>query len=249
MFPIRDHNPSQRTPFVTYALIALNVLSFVSYAALFNDERALRAFFEEWAMIPAAVSGGEMQHTLVTSMFLHGGLMHLGGNMLFLWIFGDNLEDALGHLGFLIFYLATGLVASAAHISADAGSIVPTVGASGAISGVMGGYLLLYPKAKVDVFVFLGYYVRMIVMRSWAVLGIWFALQLVGGFSTLGGQGGVAYWAHAGGFIAGLAVMLPLWAWKGGPRLWRSTEGHRPGPPTAVPERGCGRPPVVRRRR
>ncbi|MEM9096016.1 MAG: rhomboid family intramembrane serine protease, partial [Pseudomonadota bacterium] len=122
-------------------------------------------------------------------------------------------------------------------------------GASGAISGVMGGYLLLYPKAKVDVFVFLGYYVRMIVMRSWAVLGIWFALQLVGGFSTLGGQGGVAYWAHAGGFIAGLAVMLPLWAWKGGPRLWRSTEGHPPWPPTSVPERGFGRPPVVRRRR
>lgn len=249
MLPIRDHNPSERTPGITYSLIGLNVLVFLAYLSLFNDERALGQFFAEWAMIPAAITQGDQPHTIFTSMFLHGGLMHIAGNMLFLWIFGDNLEDALGHVGFLLFYLATGAAAAVAHVIADPGSIIPTVGASGAISGVMGGYLLLYPKARVDVLVMFFYYVRIIALPAWTVLLLWLALQIFGGFAMSSGQGGVAYWAHAGGFVAGLAMILPVWVARGGTRLWRSTEGHPPWPPTSAPERGVLRPPVVRRKR
>ena len=147
MFPLRDHNPSDGTPYVTYLLIAANVLIFFSYAGIMGDPRTISAFFGEYAMIPARVSTGDGSYTLLTSMFLHGGFMHLAGNMLFLWIFGDNLEDEMGHLGFLAFYLASGVGAGLTHLAASAGSTVPTVGASGAIAGVMGGYLLLYPKA------------------------------------------------------------------------------------------------------
>ena len=139
MLPIRDHNPSRGTPVVTWALIAVNIGVFLSYWPLFDDPRALHRFYSEWGMIPALVTGdGELQG-LVTSMFLHGGWMHLAGNMLFLWIFGDNLEEEMGHVRYLLFYLATGILAGLAHVMAGPTSPVPTVGASGAIAGVMGG--------------------------------------------------------------------------------------------------------------
>jgi len=133
MFPIRDHNPSERTPYVTYALIALNVVIFLSYWPLFDDQRALGAFYDTWGMRPIEVSNGIETYTLLTSMFLHGGLMHLVGNMLFLWVFGDNLEDQMGHVPFLIFYLASGIGADLGQLLADPSSPVPVVGASGAI--------------------------------------------------------------------------------------------------------------------
>ena len=155
MFPIRDHNPSGQTPFVTYALVAINILVFLGYFTTLSEWQ-LGDFFMTWGLIPARFMSGDGWETLLTSMFLHGGWMHLAGNMLFLWIFGDNLEEEMGHLGFLLFYLACGAAAGLAQVLPDPGSPVPMVGASGAIAGVMGGYLLLFPKAKVDVlFIFI----------------------------------------------------------------------------------------------
>lgn len=226
MFPLRDHNPSARTPYVTWALIALNVLIFMSYWGLFSDPRAIQSFFGTWGLVPIRMA----PETFITSMFLHGGLMHLAGNMLFLWVFGDNLEDEMGHWGFLGFYLASGLGAAVAQVVADPGSPVPMVGASGAIAGVMGGYLLMFPKARVDVLLILIVIFRIIPVPAWLVLGAWFALQLFSGVSTPTDGGGVAYWAHAGGFLAGLALTVPLWLRRGGTAFWARTHGHPPNP-------------------
>jgi membrane associated rhomboid family serine protease len=180
MFPIRDHNPSGVTPYVTYALIAVNIVIFLGYFTLFEDARAINAFFDSYAMVPAEISAGQDYWTLISSMFLHGGWMHLGGNMLFLWIFGDNMEDEMGHIPFLIFYLVAGVLAGLAHWVSDASSVIPTVGASGAIAGVMGGYLLLFPKAKVDILIFIVIYVRILPIPAFIMLGLWFIMQFVG---------------------------------------------------------------------
>ena len=250
MFPIRDHNPSGRRPWVTYALIAINLAVFASYFSLFADEARLSAFLGRWALIPARIASGEGYETILTSMFLHGGLLHLGGNMLFLWIFGDNLEETFGHLGFLLFYLACGLAAAIAQIWPMPYSGVPMVGASGAIAGVMGGYLLLFPRARVDVMVILVIVLRLITLPAWLMLGVWFAIQLAGSWSSFGvSQGGVAYLAHAGGFAAGVLLTLPWWLRRGGPRQWRRTHGHPPHPATPVGERPSSIPTVRRRRR
>ncbi len=228
MFPIRDHNPSGRTPYVTWALIAINVLVFLSYYNLFSEPRALNIFFANWGMVPAIAS--ENQISLITHMFLHGGVMHLLGNMLFLWIFGDNMEDEMGHVGFLIFYLAAGVGAAIAQYATEPNSPVPMVGASGAIAGVMGGYLLLFPKAKVDILLILIIIFRVFTIPAWIVLGLWFAMQLGLGLSTPSDQGGVAYWAHAGGFGIGLLLTVPLWLRRGATAFWHRTEGHPPHP-------------------
>lgn len=248
MFPIRDHNPSGRVPYVTYALIAANILIFVSFTGLASDQVRYAAFLGDWAMVPAEVVAGEDTHTLFSSMFLHAGIMHLAGNMLFLWIFGDNMEDALGHIGFLVFYLASGLVADLAHVLADPSSLIPTVGASGAIAGVMGGYLLLYPRAKVDILLIFIVFFRLFTLSAWIVLAIWFGMQIIGGAMTGSEMGGVAYWAHAGGFVAGVLFALPYWLSKGGAGFWRANEGHPPHPEANVPER-ISNIPVVRRQR
>jgi membrane associated rhomboid family serine protease len=226
MFPIRDHNPSLRTPYVTWALIAINVAIFLGYWSVLSNDRALAHFFFDWGLVPAAAR----PETLITSMFLHGGLMHLGGNMLFLWVFGDNLEDLMGHLGFLLFYLAGGLAAAGAQFASDPASTVPMVGASGAIAGVMGGYLLLYPRARVDILIFLVIIIRVIPVPAWIVLGAWFGIQIIQGTVTPNDAGGVAYWAHAGGFIAGLILTLPVWFRRGATGFWQRTKGHPPHP-------------------
>ncbi|MCI4666061.1 MAG: rhomboid family intramembrane serine protease [Neomegalonema sp.] len=237
MIPIRDHNPSRKIPFVSWALIIINVGIFLSYFQLEQSE--LGAFFCTWGLVPievakfagyltdgaatealakaasqykcdALASGVQAYDGILTSMFLHGGWMHLIGNMLFLYIFGDNLEEYFGHIGFLAFYLLGGVAASAAHIAAGPESAIPTVGASGAIAAVMGGYLLLFPKARVDVLVLLGWFVNIITMRAWVMLLIWFGLQVAMGtieFLKPKGTGGVAYWAHAGGFVFGLVIV------------------------------------------
>ena len=246
MFPIRDHNPSERTPYVTYALIALNVVIFLSYWPLFDDQRALGAFYDTWGMRPIEVSNGIETYTLLTSMFLHGGLMHLVGNMLFLWVFGDNLEDQMGHVPFLIFYLASGIGADLGQLLADPSSPVPVVGASGAIAGVMGGYLLLFPKAKVDILIIFIIFFKVFPVPAWIMLGLWFGLQVFNGVGSLGATGGgVAYWAHAGGFIVGLLFCLPLWLKRGGTAFWDATHGHPPHPEAAVTPSGL--PKVTRR--
>jgi membrane associated rhomboid family serine protease len=229
MFPIRDHNPSDRRPFVTWALIAINVVVFLSYyPSLSGNERLLMSFFDDWALVPIEAVNGKDGHTLLTSMFLHGGWMHLIGNMLFLYIFGDNLEDLLGHLGFLAFYIASGLAAAAGQILADPGSSVPMVGASGAIAGVMGGYLLMFPRARIDVLVIIVFLIKVFTIPAWLMLGIWFGLQLVNGLAMDVAGGGVAYWAHAGGFVAGVVLMLPVFLRRGGPAYWARPTASRP---------------------
>ncbi len=231
MFPIRDHNPSGRTPYVTYALLAANIVIFLAYWSSYPDERALFRFFSEWGMVPAAITSGVNHHTIFTSMFLHAGWMHLAGNMLFLFIFGDNIEDKMGHVRYLIFYLACGVGAALIHVAADPYSVVPTVGASGAIAGVMGGYLLLFPKARVDIFVFFIVFFRIFPIPAWVTLCVWLALQFLGGFATPSpGGGGVAYWAHIGGFAAGVVFALPLFLRLGGRAFWEKTHGHPPNP-------------------
>jgi membrane associated rhomboid family serine protease len=229
MFPIRDHNPSNRTPFVTWALIALNVVIFLSYfPSRAASDALLLAFYADWALVPAEVLSGLDTHTVLTSMFLHGGWMHLIGNMLFLWIFGDNMEDLLGHFGFLAFYIVSGLGAAAGQILADPASTVPMVGASGAIAGVMGGYLLFFPRARIDVLVIIFFLIKIFTIPAWLMLGLWFGLQLVNGLSMDVAGGGVAYWAHAGGFVAGALLVLPVWLRRGGVAYWVEWHGRPP---------------------
>jgi rhomboid family protein len=208
------------------------VLAFLAYSALNSDIRALNQFYFDYAIIPAKISQGMGYESLLTSVFIHGGLMHLGGNMLFLWIFGDNLEDEMGHLPFLAFYLVAGIGAGLIHVAAAPGSAVPTVGASGAIAGVMGGYLLMFPRAKVDILLILIVFFRIFAIPAWIMLGLWLALQFLGGLGSDPDQGGVAYWAHAGGFAVGLILTIPLWLRRGGAGYWNRTHGTPPHPET-----------------
>ncbi|SPJ30224.1 Rhomboid protease GluP [Falsiruegeria mediterranea M17] len=230
MLPIRDHNPSGRTPYVVYALMAANILIFLSYVGILNDAPLINRFFFDWALIPARTADGFAPETLISSMFLHGGWMHLAGNMLFLWIFGDNMEDEMGHVPFLIFYLVSGVGASLLHVLASPSSTVPLVGASGAIAGVMGGYLLLFPKARVDILLILIIYFRVFSIPAFVMLGVWLGMQFLGGIGSNPDEGGVAYWAHAGGFFVGLILCIPLWLRRGGVAYWDRTHGHPPHP-------------------
>lgn len=222
MLPIHDDNPSGKTPYVTYALIALNVLVF-GYQLLLGDA-ALTRFYQAFAVVPkdlvAAWQGqgpAAAYLPLLTSMFLHGGLMHLGGNMLFLYIFGDNVEDKMGHVAYLAFYLLAGVAASLAHVWSGPASPLPSLGASGAIGGVLGAYIVVHPFARVTTLVFLGFFITTLRVPAWVFLGVWFALQSLQGLADLGAQttansGGTAWWAHIGGFLFGLAAGATLWA-------------------------------------
>lgn len=246
MFPIRDHNPSGQRAFVTLGLIAANVLIFLATWPGLADSAAQGSFFATWGLVPArALEGGGAG--LFTSMFLHGGWMHLAGNMLFLWIFGDNLEEAFGRARFLGFYLLSGLAAALAQIAADPASQVPMVGASGAIAGVMGGYLLLFPKARIDVLFIFVVFFRIFAIPAWIVLGVWIGLQLWSGASTPTSGGGVAYWAHVGGFAGGLALTLPALLRRGGRGYWQQTMGHPPHPAAVYPLARTSIPKVPRR--
>ena len=228
MLPIRDHNPSGRIPYVTWALMAANIAIFLSYGMA--EDRIVYGVYADWALIPARITFGEGYYTFVSSQFLHGGWMHLAGNMLFLWIFGDNVEDEMGHLPYLAFYLLGGIAAGGLQYISGIDSRVPMVGASGAIAGVMGGYLLLFPKAKVDIFVFFIIFFRIFPIPAWIMLMVWFGMQFFGGLSASPDGGGVAYWAHAGGFVAGLMLTTPVWMRRGGAGFWRRTHGHPPHP-------------------
>jgi membrane associated rhomboid family serine protease len=208
MIPLRDENPSSTFPFVNYLLIAANILVFAyQWLTLTGDPNAVLQF----ALIPARVTSGfdiGDVTSIFASMFMHAGLAHIGGNMLFLWIFGDNIEDAMGHFKYLAFYLFGGVVASAVHILSSPESTVPTVGASGAIGAVLGAYLVLYPRRRVLTLLFLGYFIRMVMLPAVYLLGFWFFLQIFSGLMALGGPdvGGVAFWAHIGGFGTGVLL-------------------------------------------
>ncbi|MCK0138060.1 rhomboid family intramembrane serine protease [Aliiroseovarius sp. F47248L] len=249
MFPIRDHNPSERTPYVTYGLIAANLIVFLMMLPLYGNDAASGRVFVKYGLIPLRLMSGDGYETILTSMFLHGSFMHFAGNMLFLWIFGDNLEDILGHVRFAVFYLVSGLGAALLQVAADVSSVVPMVGASGAITGVMGGYLLLFPRARVDVLFIFVVIFRVFPFPAWLMLLLWFGLQVVNGalnWSQMGG--GVAYWAHAGGFIAGFLFVLPVWKGLGGQMFWAQTDGH-PDHPDARYKFAKSTVPTVRRRK
>lgn len=208
MIPIRDENPTRRVPFVNYGLIMLNVLVFLWQISLGpQGESALYRM----ALIPLDVTRGfdlGDVRSIFTSMFMHAGLAHLLGNMLYLWIFGDNVEDALGHARYLFFYLAGGVAASLTHILLYPTSPVPTVGASGAIAATLGAYLLLFPQRRVVTLIPFGFFLQVARIPAIIVLGMWFLLQLVEGTLSLGmvALGGVAFWAHIGGFVFGMVV-------------------------------------------
>ncbi len=235
MLPIRDHNPSNITPYVSYALMAVNILAWLSYGL--QPQAEIWPVYDDWALVPAEAMAGEDLFTFITAMFMHGDFMHLAGNMLFLFIFGDNLEDYLGHVGLLAFYLLSGIAASLAQIALDPGSQVYNLGASGAIAGLMGGYLILFPKAKVDVFAFF----LVFSLPAFVVLGVWIGLQVFDGFGAIGSDGGgIAYWAHIGGFVAGIVGIGLIMALRGRPKNWPEMP-HPEAPPMnpwARPTRG-----------
>ncbi len=218
MFPIGDeHNGRVLTPVVNFTLIAINVLVFL-YQLTLPDTRfdpALQEFIFRWGAVPVEISNGQDLFALLTSMFLHGGWLHIIGNMLFLWVFGDNVEDTMGHTRYLLFYLLTGFAAGLAQVLLDPNSQIPLVGASGAISGVLGAYIVLFPHGKIRTLVFLGFFVTVVLIPAWVQIGLWALLQFFNGFASLGVQteesGGVAYWAHIGGFVAGA---LLVWLFK-----------------------------------
>ncbi len=242
MFPFRDHNPSAQIPFVNYALIVINVIVFLF---TLNPEMQSAIYYEH-ALWPNRISNGSDFSGFFSSMFLHAGWMHLIGNMLFLYIFGDNLEDTLGHVGYLIFYVTTGVLAALLHVVLNLDSQIPLVGASGAIAGVMGGYWLLFPKARVDVLIFVVIIVRVITLPAFVVLSLWLLLQVFSGFTTSTAGGGVAYWAHFGGFVAGALLIIPVWKSKGAQLFWQRTNYHPPHP--EAKDIKIGRVPTIRRK-
>jgi membrane associated rhomboid family serine protease len=223
MFPLKDDNPTTIVPVVTLILIAINVAVFLYQVSL--KPPALQLFIYEYGTVPALVTGAKSLPeslakippflSIFSSMFLHGGWMHLIGNLWFLWIFGNNIEEAMGGLRYLLFYLACGFIASLCQIFWNVRSVLPTVGASGAIAGVLGAYVMLYPRARVLVLIFLGFFIRVLYIPAGVVLGFWFLIQLLSG-SEAGKQdmGGVAFWAHIGGFVAG-ALLIGLFKKKG----------------------------------
>ncbi len=234
MFPYRDDNPAILTPFVTVGLIAANIAAWVVLQGMGSDV-ALATSVCELGLVPGDLLGripigtaipigpgmscviepGTPWRTVLSSMFMHGGWMHLLGNCWFLWVFGNNVEDAMGHLRFLGFYLLCGFGAAAAQVLADPASSVPMVGASGAISGVMGAYAILYPKVKIHMLVVLVIIFFRVTVPAWLMLGYWFVLQTLG--LRVDSVGGVAFWAHVGGFLAG-AVLIRMFR---DPVLWQ----------------------------
>ena len=222
MFPLKDDNPSNTAPIVTVALIVLNALFFVYQISLEaggpDGARAGQAFIEEFGLVSCRLTGAcrvgpELPSpvlTIFTSMFMHGGLFHIGGNMLYLWIFGNNVEDTLGHGRYLLFYLLSGVAAALAQTAVGPSSTVPMVGASGAVSGVLGAYLILFPGAHVTTLIILGFFFRLVQIPAMVVLGFWIVLQLLSGLGSFGSSGGVAFFAHVGGFLAGMGLLFVL---------------------------------------
>lgn len=223
MIPIGDYAGERRHfPFVNYTLIVVNILAFIYEVT--RPVAELERLLAGWGAVPreivtgtdlAPTIGVPVYLTLLTSIFLHGGWLHLGGNMLYLWVFGDNVENALGPVKYLLFYLVCGIGATAAQIAIDPGSTIPTVGASGAIAGVMGAYLIMFPGATVRTIVFIVVFFTIVYLPAILVIGLWFVMQLINGFASLGasaqtGDGGVAFFAHIGGLIVGALLALVL---------------------------------------
>jgi membrane associated rhomboid family serine protease len=208
MIPLRDSQPSHSTPVVTIALIAVNVLAFLYQLSL--DTFSMNHMVAAWGLVPDRLR----LITLITSMFLHGGWLHIIGNMWFLWIFGDNVEDILGHGKYLAFYLLCGIAAAMVHVALNADSRVPTIGASGAIAGVMGAYMAKFPRSRIVTLIFLFVFVTTVEIPAYVILLYWFVIQFFSGLGSVGyshlSQGGVAWFAHVGGFVAGVVLIFLL---------------------------------------
>ncbi|MEO8572198.1 MAG: rhomboid family intramembrane serine protease, partial [Chloroflexota bacterium] len=219
VIPLRDANPTRRTPLVTLGLVIACVVVFAWQLGLTasGGDAALEAFVARWGVVPADLTSA-WNHgdylspetaTLVASQFLHGSWLHLLGNLLYLWIFGNNVEDRFGRIGFLLFYFVGGALAGLSQVAIDPSSPIPTIGASGAIAATLGAYIVLFPRARVTSLVFLGFFYQLIDVPAVIVLGFWFVLQLIDGLTSLGitqGSGGVAFFAHIGGFVVGALV-------------------------------------------
>ncbi len=209
MIPLKDDIPSGRRPYITYLILAVNIIVFVYELSL---GRNLDTFFLKYGAVPNSIIHGHNPlaiFTLFSSMFMHANFAHIIGNMLFLWIFADNVEDRLGFIWFPIFYILSGISGSLLHIIISPSSEIPMIGASGAISGVLGAYVLLFPKARVLALIPLGFFMRMTYLPSYVFLGIWFLYQFIFGLSSIGARGGgVAYFAHIGGFVVGFAIAI-----------------------------------------
>ena len=215
MFPYKDDNPTTTFPFVTIGIIALNIVVYILQVLAGGDGRQVVLAYGAIPNNILTLESTQPIHpflTIFTSMFMHGGLFHIFGNMLYLWIFGNNIEDRLGHIRFLIFYLFCGTAAALAHILSAAGSVVPMIGASGAVSGVLGAYILMFPYARIHTIIFLGFFVQTVRIPALIVIGFWAIIQVVNGLVAQGSQnqGGVAWLAHVGGFAAGLFT-VKLW--------------------------------------
>jgi membrane associated rhomboid family serine protease len=242
VIPYHDENETQRTPVVTMALVAACTLTWLFVQGA-GQEDPLAASVCNYGLIPGELTGslapgvrfpmtdrlvcvtdpGAQTQNLVTSMFMHGSWMHLIGNMWFLWLFGNNIEDSMTRPRFIVFYIASGLAAAFAQVAADPSSAIPMVGASGAISGVMGAYLVLFPRVRVFTFIPLGFFMTSMALPAWVMLIYWMVLQVIGGLSSIGAEGGgVAFWAHAGGFVAGV-VLVKMFA---STRRVRAHESH-----------------------
>jgi membrane associated rhomboid family serine protease len=209
MLPVGDDDVRGASlPVVSWLLIGINILAFFYELSLGSDQ--LQQFFNQFGVVPVQILAGENLVSLVTSMFLHGGWMHIIGNMLFLLVFGDNVEAVMGKVRYLFFYLGGGLAASAAHILFNMNSTVPSLGASGAIAAVLGAYVVMFPKARVRILIFLLYFVRITRVTAVLFVGVWFLTQFLYGIASLGAESaqtaGVAYWAHIGGFVVGLVA-------------------------------------------
>ena len=232
MIPLHDDNPTTMRPYVTVGIIVLNVLVYLWEVG--RPEAQTEDIILGYGFIPAVFFGhGHLDatiatlpawQTIFTAMFLHGGIMHVGGNMLYLWIFGNNVEDAMGHVRFVVYYGLCGIAAALAQAWPDMASQAPMIGASGAIGGVLGGYFLLHPNARVLTLVPFGFFLQPMRIPAWVVLGLWFVLQVFNaGAMTQGGAGGVAYLAHVGGFAAGMALIV--FFRRPGVPLWRQVQG------------------------
>lgn len=217
MIPLRDANPTRRFPYANYVLIAINVMAFLFELSL--EPEMLDRFIHTFGVVPARLTSALEMYTIdlfllvspFTSMFLHGGVMHLLGNMWFLHVFGDNVEDRLGHTRYVIFYLISGLAAAFTQVFISPSSQIPMVGASGAIAGVMGAYVFLYPHARVLTLIPIFFFIQVTVLPAYIFLGFWFLMQMVSGMMSLGiasDAGGVAWWAHIGGFAGGAVLLL-----------------------------------------
>jgi len=207
LFPLRDENPSSTKPIITWSLIAVNAMVFIL--------QSLSEVGDQWALlygeIPIFVLSGQRLYTLITSVFLHGGILHLLGNMLYLFIFGDNVEDRFGHLQYLFLYLFFGIIGGLTHSAiammyGESEAIIPAIGASGAISGILGAYLIFFPNARIVSIVFLGFFIRLVRLPAIIFIGFWFILQFL--YGVVGATTGVAYWAHIGGFLAGFLMAV-----------------------------------------